>query len=371
MSAYQENSQDSSQVRGLYADTRNSRSLAASILAGWSPVLLLAIPLVVLAAAVEYAGNATLESIVTLALIRIVTVVGIYIFVGNSGIVSFGQIAFMAIAAYASAWQTCCEALKPMTMPGLPDFLLAGSMPLWLSGLTSVALAAAAAFVVGLILMRLSGLAASISTLAVLFIFNTVYSNWDSVTMGSASIVGLPEYVSAPVAVAGVVIALVIAFVHQRSRWGLMLRASREDEVAARAAGVSLYVSRLVAFTVSGAVMGMAGVLQAHFLGSISTDSFFLDLTFITLAMLIVGGTRSLAGAVVGTLVVQAITEVFRQLESGVNIGHAQIALPSGMQELVLAAAMLLILIFRRDGLLGGRELVLRLRPRSMRAPGP
>lgn len=361
MSAYQDNS--------LYGSAPDSRAWVASIVAGWSPVLLLAIPLVVFAAAVEYAGSATLASIVTLALIRIVTVVGIYIFVGNSGIVSFGQISFMAIAAYASAWQTCCEALKPMTMPGLPAFLLERSMPLWLSGLTSVVLAAIAAFVVGSILMRLSGLAASISTLAVLFIFNTVYSNWDSVTMGSASIVGLPEYVSAPVAAAGVVIALVVAFVHQRSRWGLMLRASREDEVAARAAGVSLYVSRLVAFTVSGAVMGLAGVLQAHFLGSISTDSFFLDLTFITLAMLIVGGTRSLAGAVVGTIVVQTITEAFRQLETGVSIAHTQIALPSGVQELVLAAAMLLILIYRRNGLVGGREWSIRLRPRSTHTP--
>ena len=329
----------------------------STIFSAWSPVLLLAIPLVVVALGVDRFGSPQLASIVTLTLIRIVTVVGLYIFIGNSGIVSFGHVAFMAIAAYATAWQTCCEMLKPMVMPGLPGFLLERSMPLWVSGATSVALACGVAFVVGLVLMRLSGLAASIATLAVLFIFNTLYSNWDSVTMGTASIVGLPAFVTAPVAAAGAAVALLVAFVYQRSRWGLLLRASREDEVAAKAAGVSLYMARLVAFTLSGAVMGLAGVLQAHFLGSISTDTFFLDLTFITLAMLIVGGIGSMAGAVVGVIVVQGITEVFRQLETGVTMGGNQLSLPGGVQELVLAGAMLLILVYRRDGLMGGREL--------------
>ncbi|WP_201747205.1 branched-chain amino acid ABC transporter permease [Glaciimonas sp. PCH181] len=326
------------------------------MLQAWWPVIAIIVPLLLIAFGVVASGNQEVQSMVTLALIRIVTVVGLYIFIGNSGIVSFGHVAFMAIAAYATAWQTCCEALKPMVMPGLPAFLLDKSMPIWSSGLVSVALACIAAFIVGLILMRLSGLAASISTLAALFIFNTVYSNWDSVTMGTASIVGLPAFVTAPIAAGGAAIAVIVAFVYQKSKWGLLLRASREDEVAAKAAGVSLYWSRLIAFTLSGAVMGMAGVLQAHFVGTISTDSFFLDLTFITLAMLIVGGMRSLAGAVVGVVVVQSITEIFRQLESGISVAGNQFSLPTGVQELVLASAMLLILIYRRDGLMAGRE---------------
>ncbi|SAK85908.1 inner-membrane translocator [Caballeronia fortuita] len=340
---------------------------AGSMLSAWSPMLLLAIPLLAVAFLAHDVGGPQVESIVTLALIRIVAVVGLYIFIGNSGIISFGHIAFMGVAAYATAWQTCCEMLKPMVMPGLPGFLLGHSVPIWLSGATSVGTATLAALVVGLVLMRLSGLAASISTLAILFIFHTIYSNWDSVTMGTASVVGLPEFVTAPLAAAGATLALLIAFLYQRSRWGLLLRASREDEVAAKASGVSLYVSRLIAFTISGAVMGLAGVLQAHFLGSISTDAFFLDLTFITLAMLIVGGTRSMAGAVVGVVVVQGITEIFRALEGGVTLAGTSVSIPSGVQELVLAGAMLSILIYRSDGLIGGRELSIENLLRKMR----
>ncbi|RKP58664.1 branched-chain amino acid ABC transporter permease [Pararobbsia silviterrae] len=335
----------------------------------WSPFLLILVPLLAGASLVAGFGSPELQSMVTLLLIRVVTVLGLYIFIGNSGIISFGQVTFMAIAAYASAWQTCCEALKPMVMSGLPAFLLDRSLPIWVSASTSTALAAAAAFVVGLVLMRLSGLAASISTLAVLFVWNTVYSNWDSVTMGTGSIVGLPTFVTVPVAAAGAAIALLIAFLYQRSRWGLLLRASREDEVAAKAAGVSLYWSRLIAFTISGAVMGMAGVMQAHFVGTISVDSYFLDLTFITLAMLIVGGMRSMAGAVVGVIVIQAVTEIFRWLESGVEIAGTTLALPSGVQELVLSGAMLVVLMYRREGIIGAREFsIANLKRKKLRA---
>ncbi len=54
---------------------------------------------------------------------RVVAVVALYIFIGNSGILSFGHVAFMSIGAYASAWQTCCPAKKPFVMPRLPEFL--------------------------------------------------------------------------------------------------------------------------------------------------------------------------------------------------------------------------------------------------------
>ena len=177
--------------------------------------------------------------------------------------------------------------------------------------------------------------------------------------MGTASMVGLPLYVGAPFALACVAVVLMIAYLYQLSSYGLALRATRDDEVAAAASGISLYWSRLIAFMLSGFVMGLAGVLYAHFLGTISINSFFLNLTFLTLAMLVVGGMRSLAGAVVGVVGVTTIIDAFRHLEAGVTFGSSHLALPAGTQELILAAVMLLILIFRKDGIMGGCELEL------------
>jgi branched-chain amino acid transport system permease protein len=89
-------------------------------------------------------------------------------------------------------------------------------------------------------------------------------------------------------------------------------------------------------------------------------------MTLITLAMLVVGGQRSLAGAVVGVAAVTTVVEIFRQLENGVTVGDIAFALPNGVQQLVLAVAMLLSLAFWPNGLMGGGEIP---PPRWLRRP--
>ena len=85
--------------------------------------------------------------------------------------------------------------------------------------------------------------------------------------------------------------------------------------------------------------------------------AFYLDLTFITLAMLVIGGMNSLSGAVIGVISISALIEVLRQLERGVDIGLTTIAVPGGTQEIGLGVAMVLILIFRQRGITGNQEI--------------
>jgi branched-chain amino acid transport system permease protein len=318
-----------------------------------SLVLLLGI-FVAIATAVDDTG---FSRTVTEGLIILIVVVGIYIFVGNSGVLAFGHVSFMAVGAYAAAWQTCCPKLKAFTMNGLPDFLLHNTVPSLPAALLSALLAAAFAFAIGAAIMRLSGVAASIGTFATLFIVHVTYSNWESLTRGKGSLVGLPTYVTPAVAFVWAVIAIVAAYLYQESRMGLALRASREDPAAAKAMGVNIYFQRLVAFTLSAFFVGIGGVLHGHFLGTISIDSYFLNMTFMTLAMLVVGGMRSLAGAVVGVVSLSIIIEIFRKLEVGVEFSTTVFAIPAGMQEVVLALAMLIILIFRPKGIMGAKEM--------------
>jgi branched-chain amino acid transport system permease protein len=136
-----------------------------------------------------------------------------------------------------------------------------------------------------------------------------------------------------------------------------LLRAASQDEVAARAAGVSIPRQRLLAWCIGAFFMAIGGVLYAHFVGVISVNYFYLNMTFITLAMLIVGGRKSLAGAVIGTVVLTGMTELFRQFEEGFTIGTMKLAIPEGSEEVFVAALMILILIIRPDGLTGGREI--------------
>jgi branched-chain amino acid transport system permease protein len=87
-----------------------------------------------------------------------------------------------------------------------------------------------------------------------------------------------------------------------------------------------------------------------------TVDEFYLEMTFVTLAMLVVGGIGSLSGAVVGVVVVTFVVEFLRTLEHGISVGTTTFALPSGSQEIGLGVVMALILILRPSGLTGGRE---------------
>ena len=326
-----------------------------AVRAVWPP-LALALALTIIVLLVLATGDRILARTVTDALIRMVMVIGLYIFIGNSGVLAFGHIGFTLIGAYATVWLTLPPLKKSMALQ-LPAFLAERQFPFLPSAVAAGALASLVALIVGVPIMRLGGIAASIATLAVIGMLYTFYTNWPAWTMGAATLPGIPLYVNMWVALAWVVLALAVAYAFQMSRLGLALRASREDEFAARAVGISIWTQRLAAFVLSAFFMGIGGVLQAHFLGSIAVKNFWLSLTFVSIAMLIVGGQRSLTGAVVGTAVVSIIVELLRQLETGVDLGFAIVQVPLGARELGIAIVMLLILILRPAGLTGGREI--------------
>ena len=152
--------------------------------------------------------------------------------------------------------------------------------------------------------MRLSGIAAGIATLAVLGITYNLLYNWNSIGPGATVESLIPATTDYWQATIGAVAVICVAFAYQRSRFGRQLRAAREDPAAARAAGIDIHRQRLLAFTLSGALSGFAGGLYVHLLGSIGANQVYLDLTFLTLAMLVVGGISSLFGAVVGAITI-------------------------------------------------------------------
>ena len=93
-----------------------------------------------------------------------------------------------------------------------------------------------------------------------------------------------------------------------------------------------------------------------HELGTITTDQVYLELTFLTLAMLVVGGVNSLLGAVTGALLISALDSFLGDAENGIHVGF-HVNLPDGTRLVVLGALMALVLLLRPTGLTGGREL--------------
>jgi len=293
------------------------------------------------------------------ALVSVAVVVAIYVFVGNSGVLSFGQISFVAVGAFAAGLMTIPQESKTGVLPQLFPILRDHTI----GNAASHALAAAAggvfAFVVGLPLMRLSGLAAGIATFAVLEITHNLLREWTKIGPGATTLSLVPETTDALQATIGTLIVLGVAFAYQRSRLGRLLRATREDAAAATGVGVSVHRQRLWAFTLSGALAGFAGGLLVHELGSITTEQVYLELTFVTLAMLVIGGVTSLWGAVLGALAVSGLNSFLIEAEDGVG----RIDLPAGSRLILLGAIMATMLILRPSGLTGGREFSLpRLR---------
>jgi branched-chain amino acid transport system permease protein len=292
------------------------------------------------------------------SLVKVAIVVALYVFIGNSGVLSFGHVSFVALGAWVAGVLSVPVGEKPAIMPNLAHVLgdtTVGNLP-------SLVLAALAggvfALIVGLALMRLSGLAAGIATFGVLEITHNVLRYYEKIGPGLNTFSSVPETTGLLQASAGALIAIGVAFAYQRSRFGRMLRATREDAPAASAVGISVYRQRLAAFVVSGVLAGLAGGLYVHLL-PLNTESLYLDLTFLTLAMLVVGGSTSLWGAVVGALAVSALDSFLAQAENGVGVAGATLDLPAGTRLVVVGVLMALVLILRPSGLTGGRELSL------------
>jgi branched-chain amino acid transport system permease protein len=288
------------------------------------------------------------------ALVMTAIVVALYVFVGNSGVISFGHVSFVAVGIYLGGILTVDPETKTFTMPGLFPFLRhthIGIVP-------SLAFAALAGglygLAVGLPLMRLSGLPAGIATFAVLGITADVLYYWQKVGPTAQTLSDVPEAGRWTLGVA-TLIAIGMAYAYQRSRFGRMLRATREDPAAARATGISVYRQRLIAFTLSGALAGLAGGLYVHQLGLIAPDLTYLDLTFVTLAMLVFGGVGSLWGAVLGALAISALNSFLGDAENTVHVGF-RLTLPAGTRLVTIGAVMALVIILRPSGLTGGRE---------------
>ena len=214
------------------------------------------------------------------------------------------------------------------------------------------------ALVVGIPLMRLSGLAAGIATFAVLEITHNLLREWTKIGPGATTLSLVPETTGPLQATVGVLIVVVVAFAYQRSRLGRQLRATREDPAAAQGVGISVHLQRLWAFALSGALAGFAGGLLVHQLGSITADQVYLELTFVTLAMLVVGGSSSLLGAVVGALAVSGLRSFLSGSEKGGDFNVIP-DLPTGTTLVLLGAIMAAMLILRPSGITGGRELSL------------
>jgi branched-chain amino acid transport system permease protein len=302
-------------------------------------------------------GTPSFQGTVTLILCNLIVVLGLQVFVGNSGVYSFGQLGFATAGAYVAAFLTLPAAFVLLQTPALPHFVADAQLGPLLSTLIAAAASGLLAIVVGLPLMRTSTLAIPISTFAFLVVVYNVVANWDRVTGGSSGLVSIPATTSVESAGLWAALAVVLALAFKWSSSGYRLQATREDEVAARSIGIDVMRERLIAFAISGMLCGIGGALAVHQSGVLNPTTFYFGATVTTMTMLVVGGARSVLGAVIGAIAIATVNEILRGVEDGVDLLGAITTGPApGLAAIGLGLILLATMIAMPDGLSGGRE---------------
>ena len=314
------------------------------------------VSLIVLSAIVVGTMGGGIERVYVVFLISLVAILGIGVYSGNSGILSFGHLAFMGIAAYLSGILTMPVDMKQMTLSKLPGFLATANFDLLTATVITVIFVMVVALVVGIVISRLDGSAATIATLALLIIVHGVIIGARDITRGSQSFFGVPRETDLLVAAVGAVIAVVVARLFRDSVPGMKLRASRDDALASGAMGVNVRNQRLLAWVISAGIVALAGVLLGHFLGAFSAKKFYFVDTFFLLAMLIVGGIATVSGAIAGAVLITLVTETLRRLESGVEIFGAQLPEMFGTTQIGIGLIILAVMYRKSGGLLDRDE---------------
>ncbi len=328
-------------------------------------------------------GDAAGERLFTALLINATVVVGMQIFIGNTGILSFGHVGFGAVAGYTFVLFAIDRARKAHLVPDAPFGLVDVTVHPAAAIGVATAVSGVVAAVVGLGLVRsgaASGaIAPTVITLSLLFATFEIAVNWTDLTGGNRA--GLSFQPGTAMAGRGYAygafaLALAVAGLYRRSRTARLARAAREDDVAARSLGVHPAPHQMVALLLSVAVVAVGSSLRVWLTGTISPERFFIDYTLLTITMLVVGGRNSITGAVLGTVVITVLTEIARVVSGpDVDPGPFDVILRPGLVDLVLGASMLGFMILRPKGLLDDWELAdwlgRRLPRRLSGAAGP
>lgn len=269
--------------------------------------------------------NSYYGGIIILILINIVLAVSLNLVVGFTGQLCLGHAGFMAVGAYVSA-----------------VFSVQLKMPFIVSIIVGGLIASVMAFAIGYPTLKLKGDYFAITTLAFGEIIRVVIMNLDFVG-GARGFSGIPRETNFTVAYLAMVIAIVVIYNIIHSSQGRAMVAVRENEIAAEAMGVNAFKYKMIAFVIAAFFAGAAGALYAHHMGFIQPTSFDFVKSIDILTFVVFGGMGSLSGSVIATIILTFLPEGLREFKD--------------LRMIVYPLALIVLMIFRPQGLLGDKEL--------------
>lgn len=290
----------------------------------------------------------------TVSAILAIATLGLNLQWGVSGQFNAGVVGFVAVGAYT---------LAVLTMPASRELLVGTNLPFALGLAASLAVTAGVALLVGMATLKLRTDYLAIATFGVATSIQVLSNNLEPLTGGSRGLVGIPRPFEAlgQDAFAACYLLLVLALlglayaglqVLLRSPWGRVLRAIREDELVCAALGKDVVRFRLAAFALGATLMGLSGALYAGFVGAISPSEFLPIMTFQVWAMLIVGGSGSNRGAIVGSVVIWGLWTFSGAVIVSALPARLQ-AHGGAIQAILVGLILVLTLLLRPRGIMG------------------
>lgn len=300
-------------------------------------------------------------SIIERSVIYAVVAVSMNLLTGFTGLFSLGQAGFMALGAYVTGVLTIPPAMRLNVyyMNGIAGWLENLHLPMVLAMILGGLVAAGAAALIGIPVLRLKSDYLAIATLGFAEIVRALLAApmMDKITNGSYGLNNIPGFknIFQPVAIAAVCIAVMVLLIN--SSYGRAFKAIREDDIAAEAMGINLFRHKEMAFVISSFFSGVAGGMLAVFMRSIDTRTFQVTLTYNILLIVVLGGIGSVTGSIIGAFLINGGQEWLRFLDAPMTIGGVSIPFfRAGFRMVIYSILLMVVVLFWRRGIMGDRE---------------
>ena len=282
---------------------------------------------------------------------------------GFTGLFSLGQAGFMLVGAYTYAVLTIPMAKRMAVYQYYEGGAIGFTAPVVVGILAAGALAAILAALIGLPVLRLKSDYLAIATLGFAEIIRAIIQ-WDAlgpITNGSNLLKTYPTFSTAlqPFLAATICIGAIVLLIN--STYGRAFKAIRDDEIAAEAMGVNLFLHKQLAFVISSFFAGVGGALLAMYQTTVQANAFKSSMTYEILLIVVIGGMGSVTGSVIASFLFIACSEwLLRFLDNETWIGGFRVPLlRSGFRMVVFSIVIMIVVLFFRKGIMGDKELSL------------
>ncbi len=293
-----------------------------------------------------------------LCAINIILALSLNLINGFTGLFSLGHAGFMAVGAYTCAILTMSPEQKEVNyvlqpiVPWLANVQLPFVPALLIGGL----LAGFIGWLLGVISLRLRDDYLAIATLGFSEIIRVVLTNTQSITNGSLGLKGLPPFTTMWWSWGSAILVTLFLILLIKSSYGRAFKSIRDNEIAAESMGIDVFGMKVLSFTISSFLAGIAGGLLAHYLTTIDPKQFIFLKTFDILLIVVLGGVGSITGSVIAAIVVTVAMEALRFLDGPLNLGFMITTGVPGLRMVFFSALLMIVVIYRQQGLMGKAE---------------